>query len=128
MVCRECSESTASPAALGGKNTQSVRVQLRNGIDEHCAHARAAGAVITRKPAEQFYGDRAYAARDPEGRIWSFGQAVRKVSREEAELPENRRVGVMHHAGVESRSALGIQGRIQGFGSLAPRRRGHLFI
>ena len=34
--------------------------------------------------ADQFYGDRVYAARDPEGHVWSFGQTVRKVSREEA--------------------------------------------
>jgi uncharacterized glyoxalase superfamily protein PhnB len=49
------------------------------------ARARAAGAVIISEPADQFYGDRAYRARDPEGHIWSFAQNVRYVSREEAE-------------------------------------------
>jgi uncharacterized glyoxalase superfamily protein PhnB len=81
MVCREWSENAASPASIGGKNTQSVHVQLRDGIDEHCARARAAGAVITREPEDQFYGDRVYAARDLEGHVWSFGQTVRTVSR-----------------------------------------------
>jgi uncharacterized glyoxalase superfamily protein PhnB len=85
MISREWSEHSASPVLVGGKNTQSVHVQLREGIDEHCARARASGAVITREPADQFYGDRVYAARDPEGHIWSFGQTVRAVSREEAE-------------------------------------------
>ncbi|MFM0644088.1 VOC family protein [Paraburkholderia bryophila] len=85
MICREWSEDAASPASIGGKNTQSVHVQLRDGIDEHCARSRAAGAVITRELADQFYGDRVYAARDPEGHIWSFGQTVHEVSREEAE-------------------------------------------
>ena len=33
--------------------------------------------------ADQFYGDRVYAAADPEGHIWSFGQTVRVVSDEE---------------------------------------------
>jgi uncharacterized glyoxalase superfamily protein PhnB len=85
MISREWSEDSVSPVSVGGKNTQSVHVQLSEGIDEHCARARAEGAVITREPADQFYGDRGYAARDPEGHIWSFGQTVRAVSREEAE-------------------------------------------
>ena len=85
MISREWSEDSVSPVSVGGKNTQSVHVQLSKGIDEHCARARAEGAVITREPADQFYGDRVYAARDPEGHIWSFGQTVRAVSREEAE-------------------------------------------
>lgn len=85
MICREYSSDSASPASLGGKNTQSVHVHLLGNIDEHCAQARAAGAAITRELEDQFYGDRVYAARDPEGHIWSFGQTVRPVSREEAE-------------------------------------------
>jgi uncharacterized glyoxalase superfamily protein PhnB len=85
MVCRARNGDMASPQSLGGKNTQSVHVQLRDGIDEHCARARAAGAAITREPEDQFYGDRVYAARDPEGHVWSFGQTLRQVSREEAE-------------------------------------------
>ena len=37
------------------------------------------------EPADQFYGDRTYMARDPEGHAWSFAQTVRYVTREEAE-------------------------------------------
>jgi uncharacterized glyoxalase superfamily protein PhnB len=85
MVCTEGWGASASPASLDGRNSQAVHVQLKEGIDEHCARARAAGAVITREPEDQFYGDRVYAARDPEGHVWSFGQPVRIVSREEAE-------------------------------------------
>ncbi|WP_118184473.1 VOC family protein [Paraburkholderia phosphatilytica] len=85
MVGSEYSEDMSSPLGVGGKNTAGVHVQLQSGIDEHCARARAAGAVITREPADQFYGDRVYAARDPEGHVWSFGQTVKKVSREDAE-------------------------------------------
>jgi uncharacterized glyoxalase superfamily protein PhnB len=82
----------ASPKSIGGRNTQSVHVQLRDGIDEHCVRARAAGAVITREPADQFYGDRVYAARDPEGHVWSFGQTLREVSREEAERVSGHKI------------------------------------
>jgi uncharacterized glyoxalase superfamily protein PhnB len=85
MVGSEWTDYVASPASVGGKNTQMVHIQLKEGIDAHCARARAAGAVIVREPADQFYGDRVYSARDPEGHVWSFGQPVRKVSREEAE-------------------------------------------
>lgn len=76
---------TASPAAVAGKNTQMIHIQLREGIDAHCARARAAGAVILQEPADQFYGDRTYRARDPEGHVWTVAQTVRQVSRAEAE-------------------------------------------
>jgi len=85
MIGTEWIDYVASPASIGGKNTQSIHVHLGEGIDAHCERARAAGAVIVREPADQFYGDRVYAARDPEGHVWSFGQTVRRVSREEAE-------------------------------------------
>jgi uncharacterized glyoxalase superfamily protein PhnB len=72
-----------SPASLGGINTQSVHVQLESGLDAHCERARAAGAVITREPADQFYGDRSYAAVDPEGHVWTFAQTVHAMSHAE---------------------------------------------
>src|SRR5215469_3171131 len=76
---------TASPAAVGGKNTQMIHIQLPDGIDAHCARARAAAAVILQEPADQFYGDRTYRARDLEGHVWTFGQTVRQVARTDAE-------------------------------------------
>jgi uncharacterized glyoxalase superfamily protein PhnB len=85
IVDREWAEDIASPASLGGKNTQSVYLRLTHGLDEHCAQARAAGAEIAQEPADQLYGERTYRARDPEGHIWTFSQTVRQVSREEAE-------------------------------------------
>ncbi|KWR90989.1 VOC family protein [Cupriavidus sp. IDO] len=85
MVGSEWADYTASPASIGGKNTQSVHVHLQDGLDAHCERARAAGAVIMREPEDQFYGDRVYVASDLEGHVWTFGQTVRKVTREEAE-------------------------------------------
>jgi uncharacterized glyoxalase superfamily protein PhnB len=85
MVGSEWAEFIASPASIGGKNTQSIHVQLQDGIAAHCERARAAGAAILQEPADQFYGDRTYRARDPEGHVWTFAQTVRHVSREEAE-------------------------------------------
>ncbi|MDN7674854.1 VOC family protein [Burkholderia oklahomensis] len=78
------SDFAVSPSSLDGKNTQCVHVQLESDIDAHCERARAAGAVIVQEPADQFYGDRTYRARDPERHVWTFGQTVRRVSLEEA--------------------------------------------
>ena len=54
-----------------------IEEALDSGIDEHCARARAAGAVILKEPEMQFYGDRTYRAADLEGHIWTFGQTVK---------------------------------------------------
>lgn len=82
MVGDEWSADHKSPASLGGKNTQTVHVQLAEGddIDAHCEKARRAGAVILQEPETQFYGDRTYRARDPEGHIWTFGVTVQKLT------------------------------------------------
>jgi len=78
MVGSEWTDDHKSPKSIGGKNTQSVHIQLAAGedIDAHCEKARTAGAVILAEPDTQFYGDRTYRAKDPEGHIWTFGVTV----------------------------------------------------
>ncbi|MBQ1540785.1 glyoxalase [Caulobacter sp. CCUG 60055] len=76
MIGNEWSAQHRSPANLGGLNTQTVHVQMDEDIDAHCERARKAGAEILIEPETQFYGDRTYRARDPEGHIWTFGQTV----------------------------------------------------
>ena len=85
MVGAEWADWAKSPASLGGANTANVHVQVEGDIDEHCARARTAGAIIAMEPEDQFYGDRTYRAVDLEGHLWTFGQTVRQVTREEAE-------------------------------------------
>jgi uncharacterized glyoxalase superfamily protein PhnB len=41
--------------------------------DAHHDRAVAAGAEIVRELADQDYGSREYAAKDPGGNVWSFG-------------------------------------------------------
>ena len=77
--------SLKSPASLGGAGTQFVRIFMDQGIDEHCARARAAGARITQAPTDQFYGDRTYRALDLEGHVWNFAQSVQTLSVAEME-------------------------------------------
>jgi uncharacterized glyoxalase superfamily protein PhnB len=60
-----------------------VHVHLSEGIDEHCARAKAAGAEIIADLETQFYGDRTYRARDPEGYIWTFGVTVQRMTPQE---------------------------------------------
>jgi uncharacterized glyoxalase superfamily protein PhnB len=85
MVGSEWADFASSPSSIGGKNTQLLHVHMKDGIDTHCERSRAMGAVIMQEPTDQFYGDRSYRARDPEGHVWTFAQTVRLVSREEAE-------------------------------------------
>jgi uncharacterized glyoxalase superfamily protein PhnB len=99
MVGTEWSDDHKSPASIGGKNTQTVHVQLQDDIDAHCERARSAGARILQEPADQFYGDRTYRAVDPEGHIWTFAQSTTRVSREEAEQASGLKIeGWVEHA------------------------------
>lgn len=91
MVGGEWSDDHKSPASVGGKNTQTVHIQLSEGdLDAHCERARAAGAEIIVEPATQFYGDRTYRCKDPEGHIWTVARNVETVSVEDME----RRTGL----------------------------------
>jgi len=92
MVGSEWSEDHKSPASVGGKNTQTVHIQIDDDIDAHCARARAAGGDIMAEPETQFYGDRTYRCRDPEGHIWTISQTVQAVSREDAEAASGLKI------------------------------------
>src|SRR6185503_17382898 len=61
----------ASPAELGGKNTQSMGV-IVDDVEAHFARARDAGAKIISEPkttdyGEDYWTDRTYETEDPEG-------------------------------------------------------------
>ncbi|HEY0649859.1 VOC family protein [Phenylobacterium sp.] len=83
MVVGPPEGKSVSPMAFGGRSTQSVHVQLKDGIDACCEQARAIGAKIEREPATQPYGDRVFTCRDLEDHPWSFGQTVKVMTRDE---------------------------------------------
>jgi uncharacterized glyoxalase superfamily protein PhnB len=61
-----------TPEEAGGV-TSSLYVVVED-VDGHCERARANGATIIDEPHENDgYPGRSYAARDPEGHVWSFG-------------------------------------------------------
>ena len=83
MIGTEWTEKHRSPKSIDGINTQTVHVQLEEGLDGHCERARKSGAKILQEPQTQFYGDRTYRCTDPEGHIWTFGQTVQQMTPEE---------------------------------------------
>lgn len=83
MVGSEWTDDHKSPASLSGKTTHSIHVHVKEDVDAHCERARKAGAKIDQEPETQFYGDRTYRARDLEGHVWTFGQTVKAMTREE---------------------------------------------
>ena len=81
----EFTDDHQSPRSVDGRNTQTVHVNIETDADAHCGRARAAGFTILAEPETQFYGQRTYRCRDPEGHIWTVGQSIETVSREAAE-------------------------------------------
>ena len=71
----------SSPPKLGGVHV--TVVVYVDDVDAHYEAAQANGADIMQEPADQFYGDRTYRARDPEGVAWDFHQHIRDVTPEE---------------------------------------------
>jgi uncharacterized glyoxalase superfamily protein PhnB len=74
-------KAMVSPRSTGGGNTQALSVFVDD-VEAHYARARAAGASIFRELATSDYGaeywaDRTYGVRDPEGHMWWFMQRVR---------------------------------------------------
>jgi uncharacterized glyoxalase superfamily protein PhnB len=92
MVGSEWHPDTKSPRSIGGKNTQFLHVHVDEDIDAHCERAKRAGAEIMMAPETQFYGDRTYRCRDLEGHIWTIGQTVKAVGREEAEAASGLKI------------------------------------
>lgn len=85
MIGNEWTAEHRSPASIGGLMTQTVHIHLADDdgtIDAHCERARQAGADIVAGPETQFYGDRTYRCKDPEGHIWTVSQTVEAMGPE----------------------------------------------
>jgi PhnB protein len=70
-----------SPQALGG-TPMAIHLYVEN-VDAFCARAVAAGAVLARPVADQFYGDRSGQLTDPFGHRWSIATHVADVPNDE---------------------------------------------
>lgn len=58
--------------------SQFATVHIDN-VDQHCARAKAAGAVILKEPQDMPFGVRQYTARDIGGHWWTFSENIRDV-------------------------------------------------
>ncbi|WP_211198718.1 VOC family protein [Ruegeria haliotis] len=85
VIDGEWEDFVSSPASLKGETTQIIYVQVERDLDAHCRKARRNGPEILSEPEEQYYGNRLYRAKDTEGHIWTFSQAVKIFGREGAE-------------------------------------------
>ncbi len=67
-------QEARSPLTLGGSNLE-LFLDVDD-VDAHWRRAKEAGAEILSRPEDQFWGERTYAARDPEGYRWIFRQSI----------------------------------------------------
>jgi predicted lactoylglutathione lyase len=72
-------EKLADDAGIGGPMSEGFRgialaqnVRSRAEVDEFIAAAETAGGVVTRRPAETFYGGYAGYFTDPDGHAWEI--------------------------------------------------------
>ena len=70
---------------------RSISSSPRTSMRTAGGRARAAPAS-SMEPEDQFYGDRTYRARDPEGHVWTFSQTVREVPESEWEAASGLKV------------------------------------
>ncbi len=75
MVSERAGTEGPPPGQDFGEADHSVYVVVED-VDAHAARAREQGADLFREPADTPYASREYAARDPEGHLWSFGTYV----------------------------------------------------
>ena len=54
-------------------------------VDAHHARAVSEGATILQEPEDQFFGDRTYRAKDPEGGNWWFHQELEQLTGEQVQ-------------------------------------------
>ena len=54
-------------------------------VDDERSFVESLALLIKRELSDEFYGDRVYMAKDPEGHVWTFSMTVRAVTRAEAE-------------------------------------------
>ena len=72
-----------SPKTLGGSPV-TIHLYVED-VDALARQAQAAGIIVRRAVADQFYGDRAGSFEDPFGHVWHFATRVEDLSPAELE-------------------------------------------
>ncbi len=66
-------DTQAPSATVPPTCTLHIDLEDPNEVNAVVARAQAAGAIVTMKPEDVFWGDRYGRIRDPFGHVWSFG-------------------------------------------------------
>lgn len=101
--------------AIGPKTLKGTSVQLTayvDDVDKLVAKAVKAGARVTRKVDDQFYGDRMGQIEDPFGHVWSINQRLVTVAPKEMQKRLNALMrGAAPASPVRARKAAGKPGK-----------------
>lgn len=79
MLADECSEMKAHAPITGQRPPVGIHLYIKN-VDAIVERAVAAGAVVTRPVADQFYGDRSCGLEDPFGHSWYVATHIENVT------------------------------------------------
>lgn len=85
MVSDEYPEYGVSGPESGRPTGSSIHLHVDD-VDAFTEQAVSAGATLTMKPADQFYGERSSKVVDPYGHEWYLGSKIEDVSREQMQL------------------------------------------
>jgi PhnB protein len=79
MLADECHEMHAHAPEAGKRPAVGIHLYMKD-VDAVVERAGAAGAVVTRPIADQFYGDRACGLEDPFGHSWYVATHIEDVT------------------------------------------------
>jgi PhnB protein len=79
------------PDAVGGTPV-TLHLSVAD-CDDACARAEAAGAIVLRRPADQFFGERTAQVQDPWGHRWFLAQWIEDVTPETMQARWNATAG-----------------------------------
>lgn len=79
------------PDAIGGTPV-TLHLSVTD-CDVACARAEAAGAIVLRRPADQFFGERTAQIQDPWGHRWFLAQWIEDVTADTMQARWNGSVG-----------------------------------
>lgn len=86
LICLSTADGQALKSPAAGGTSQTLKVYVDD-VDQHLAHATAAGASVTSPLEDGFWGGRVYRARDLEGHLWEFSQSGRDLPASRWRLP-----------------------------------------
>jgi uncharacterized glyoxalase superfamily protein PhnB len=92
------------PADVGNRSTQACYLTIQD-VDQHCARALSAGARVEVQPTDDGIGGRFYVCCDPEGHLWSFGNALVGPTLASLDSPSER---PRRHPALSARAAIGL--------------------